>query len=139
MSFESFSTTLLTRFLSGFQTVNPTFDVDHIIFGRSQDTPPANDPYLSVLYADLEGNFEAIGKVVTQTGLLTVDIFVPLNSDPILREQLADNVHYVLKWLIVPDNGLKRNLGKRDFADSVGGYSHSRVSVRLIYDVKESA
>lgn len=137
MSFETFRTAVLTGFFSGFQTVNPSFSTSNIIFAQSQDLPPSNEAYLQVIYADLEGNFEAIGKVSTQTSLLTIDIFVPISGDQILREQLADDVHYVLKWLILPDNGFKRNLGKRDFSDSVGGYSHSRVSVTLIYDVKE--
>lgn len=138
MSYESFRDTVLTRFLSGFQTINPTFDTDNIIFDGSLDQPPDTAPYLQVLYAELEGDFEAIGRVVTQTALFTVDIFVPRSSSPALREQLADNIHYVLKWLILPDNGRKRRLSKRDFADSLGGYAHTRVSVALIYDVKDA-
>lgn len=139
MSFESFRQAVLTGFFSGFQTVNPTFDPENVIFNQSQDLPPIGQAYLQVIYADLEGDFEAIGKVSTQVALLTVDIFVPSGDDQRLREQLADNVHYVMRWLILPDNGRKIKLGKRDFSDSVGGYSHSRVSVRLIYDVKETS
>jgi len=136
MSYETFRTAVLSGFLSGFQTVRPSFPVANIVFARSQDLPPPDEAYLQVIYAEQEGRYEAIGKAVTQTVLFTVDIYVPTGEDLLQVEQIADDVRETINWLILPNSGRKERLSKRDFGNTVSGYAQSRVSVRLIYDIR---
>jgi len=137
MSYESFRTATLTGFRSGFQSIRPSFPTANIIYDRSQLLPPDDEPYLQIIYAEQEGSYTAIGKAVTQTVLLTIDVFVPVGDDLLLVEQIADDVRETISWLILPDSGRKQRLSKRDFGNTDGGYAHSRVSVRLIYDIRD--
>lgn len=137
MAYETFRTAVLTNFFSGFQTIRPGFPTANIIFDRGQDLPPPDESYLQVIYAEQEGRYSAIGKAVSQTVLLTIDIYVPVGEDLLLVEQIADDVRETINWLILPNSGRKQRLSKRDFGNTHGGYAHSRVSVRLIYDIRD--
>jgi hypothetical protein len=139
MSYHSFRTAVIDGFIDGFAILRPSFPDAGIIHNRSQDLPPVGTSYLQITFADLEGNFQALGKLNTQTALMTVDCFVPLGTDMRELELLAADVRYALLWLVLPDSGRKENLSKRDFGESIKGYEHTRVSVRLIYDIKGDA
>lgn len=136
MTYASFRDAVLEGFTQGFTTVRPDFPVESILYNRGDQDPPNNSPYIVVYYAELEGEFEALGRLITQTALLTIDVFVPDGQSRALVESIADDIRYTLQWLILPDSGRKTRLSKRDFAESLGGYAQSRVSCRLLYDIR---
>ncbi len=135
MTYESFAQQLRTRFLQLFVMFLPDFSTADLLFGRGGRQAPTSRAYLRFVYNELEGDYEAIGKITTQTGLLSVDIYVPVVQDLNEVERLADGIKRIIDALIVPNGGFKRRLSKRDFQNEVGGFAHSRVSVTLNYDV----
>lgn len=134
MSFSTFRDAVLTQFGQGFATARPSFPTANILYGRTKKKQPDAETYIRVVFADIEGNYEALGKRVRQTSFLTVDIYVPEVTDLNEVESIADDVLEVLRFLVLPQNSLKTRLGKRDFANSLGGYAHTRVSVSITYN-----
>lgn len=135
MTFSTFRNAVLSGFQTGFTVARPTFPTANILWGRTSKTPPNNETYIRVVYADLDGDFFAVGsRDIEQNALFTVDVYVPEVVDLNEVELIATDVLEVIKFLVLPNNGRKTRLGKRDFANSLGGFAHSRVSVTFVYD-----
>lgn len=135
MSFVNFRRAVQVGFQTGLLIARPVFTAANILWDRTSKGPPANAAYVRAVFDDLEGDFFAIGSTdIEQAALFTVDIYVPVVEDMLEVEEIAEDVADVIKVLVLPDSGRKRRLGKRDFANSLGGFAHSRVSVTFIYD-----
>lgn len=136
MSYSTFRNAVASGFETGFFAARPSFPEENLLWGRSTKKPPNNQTYARAVFADLDGDFFAIGRATEQTALFTVDIYVPEVTDLNEVEDLALIAHTVIKFLVLPNSGRKKRLGKRDFANSLGGFAHSRVSVTFVYDIK---
>lgn len=136
MTFATFRDAVLTGFNTGFTVAQPTFPAANILWGRTSKAPPDNQTYIRVVYADLEGNFFAVGsRRIEQRAFFTVDVYVPEVVNLTEVEAISQDVLEVIRFLVLPNSGRKTRLGKRDFENSLGGFAHSRVSVTFIYDV----
>ena len=135
MSYANFRNTVLAGFSTGFAVARPSFPADNILYGRTSKQAPQGESYIRVVYADLGGEFFALGRNVEQTALLTVDVYVPETGDLNEAEAIADDILEVIKFLVLPNSGRKSRLSKRDFENSLSGMAHVRVSVTLRYHV----
>ena len=136
MTYATFSQAVRTGFQAGFFAARPSFPQDRFLWEYTQKTPPDNATFIRAVLNDLgAGEFTYIGSpMIEQTALLTADVYVPMVSDLLEIQSISQDLLEVIKFLVLPNNGFKRRLGKRDFANSLGGFAHSRVSVTLIYD-----
>lgn len=115
--------------------LRPTWNIQTNIRWGAGGAITAFEPWLKVIFADLDTDNPTVGFSDEVVALGTVDCFSPKNDqyDDLEADRLAGDARRALLAISIP--GLfYRKMWKRDFGLNDKDYWHSRVSVACAYD-----
>lgn len=137
--------TIRQAYLTGFRTrwaaFDPSWDLDtRISWPEVKDFDPPQDPWLEVLFEDVGGFNDAVGRLDTQVALFTVDVYVPLARHAAsLRGTLGKSIRDVVVALSEANEGRPGNLFFRTFGQTARDEAHGRVVLELEYTLSPAA
>ncbi len=142
MSYETVRQAYIKGFATGWATFDPAWDQDTRIDwneeGETFDAPA--EPWLRVIFGDVDGFNDAVGVLDTQVALFSVDIYVPLpTQSPDLLGELAQEVRAVIRQITTPGPARPGNLFFRRLGRSPRSESHGRVGLELEYTLPDVA
>ena len=144
MSYETVRQAYLSGFSSGWSTFDPAWDQDTRIDwnedGDGEDFDIPAEPWLRVIFGDVDGFNDAVGVLDTQVALFSVDIYVPLATESADRlGELAQEVRTVIRQIATPGPARPGNLAFRRLGRSDRGEAHGRVGLELQYTLPDVA
>ena len=142
MSYETVRQAYLSGFATGWAAFDPAWDQDTRIDWNEDDEEfdvPA-EPWLKVIFGDVDGFNDAVGVLDTQVALFSVDIYVPLATESAdLLGELAGEARTVIRQIATPGPARPGNLAFRRLGRSPRGEAHGRVGLELEYTLPDVA
>lgn len=139
--YETIRQAYLTEFRTRWAAYDPTWDLKtRISWPEVTGFDPPQDPWLEVLFEDVGGFNDAVGRLDTQVALFTVDVYVPLaRYAASLRGTLGKEIRAVVIAVSEAAVGRPGNLAWRTFGVTDRDEAHGRVSLELEYTVSPAA